>query len=258
MRKLRWWGYLCALALLAGCQSMNQPKVNANVSHPAKDLAGNPYVLVVGDELVTSEFTQEVIADHPMWTAAGSAVGSMEESGSVLARLPALLAAKHYDVVVIEAGMYDVSDPVWDDVSACGDKTVSPNIQTCTNLETMVTLIHKAGAKAIMCLGPSIQSGSVGTPLLEADSGLGFEEYMFYRGWTIGYDPPPTEPDEPDWIIEMWQAMGQTDTGEGNDPIAGSIDWTDDGVHYNATGAQLAASATDTAISQLKVNWGLR
>jgi hypothetical protein len=228
-----------SLILVAGCSS-SMPHPQANISHPARDIVGNPYVLVIGDALVTAWGANT--ANQPMWTFAGSPAGSQEVSGSVLARLPALLASRHFDVIVVLVGTIDMVDLTWQ--VPCGIMEIAPE-QTCQNMSDMASLAHNAGAKVLFCTVPyTLDIGQAGTQLFDENPYLTINEDEFNRG--VLQDPfLDTGGMQEDGIVNISSA-------------AEGITWTTDGLVPNDTGAQLFTSVTQGAIAGLRGNWGAR
>src|SRR5277367_2215305 len=145
--------YVLSLVLLAGC-SASMPHPQANISHPIRDTEGSPYVLIVGDELVPA---WQATTNQPLWTWAGSA--TLETSGSVLARLPALLKVRHYDVLVVLVGIGDITTPAGN--YFYGSCDIVADTDTCYNLDQMVLLAHAAGTKMLVCTLPYVTDPAI-------------------------------------------------------------------------------------------------
>ena len=134
------------LILATGCSTQFQPAPHG----PQKDLATTPTVLFVGDNQMASWYTAGNLAQHPGWVNGGTVGQAYETSDSVLARMPQLLADHPSDVVVILAGVFDMTQTSWQ--PPCG--------QTCNNLMSMINMAQKAGSKVILCSFPDIEAGS--------------------------------------------------------------------------------------------------
>lgn len=246
------------LALLAGCGNlgkitMNPPETSSDLSAhnthgPKASLIHMPNVSILANQQASGWLTPEVLKDNPFWTAYLPVPGTpYESSAETLARLPAILD-KNPDVLVIMAGIFDLTnDPTWDYPANCPT--------TCTNITSMIVQAHQAGAKVIWCLGPLIQYGSAGTPLITNPARLlplDIEEWYFYR-IPANYIQAPL-PEGADGVVLLFQAVGQTADGRGQKvDTAAALDWTDDGVSPNANGASLFTNAVLPAIQNLEV-----
>jgi hypothetical protein len=174
-----------------------------------------------------------------MRTFAGSPIGTQEATSSIEARLPALLAANRYDVVVVDAGIFDMTDPMWD--PPCGDATY----QTCNNLDLIATDAHAAGAKVIFCTLAETEAGSAGTPVLDENQFLLINEGDFNRIMTLGF-------------TQVENAVTDIEAATSGTPTSPATAWTDDGLTFNALGASEATAAAQATISTLHINWGTR
>lgn len=222
--------FVVFLSWLSGCgavQQQQQPGVQA-------DRVRTPYVLVLGDDLVTSWGTPEVQQTHPMWTFAGPLVGTQETSGSALARLPALLKVRHYDVVVLATGTEDIqTDPSWN--APCGYGATVP-AQTCLALSQMAVLIHAVEGKVLISTIPYTDDQST-IPIIDIrENKLLFDYGMRGTGYPL-------------------DQLGQDGVNDIQAALAGTT-WSDDDVLFNPAGALAATSVTELAISKLSGDWG--
>ena len=238
------------LVTLAGC-SAPLPTVHPDLSRPARPVTTHdPYVLIVGDAMVTSWGTPEVKAANPQWIFAGSAPGAMENTGSILQRTPAAiingnpLNPGHPDVVVILAGVFDLVSPGWQ--QPCGGD--DPLTATCSNIQQMTDLAVKAGAKVIVCNIPGIEdigSGPIsGSTLLAQDPGLQADEGSYAIFLEQGFE----NPDLTGWKETALLSLNETAIGMG---------WTDNGVTPNASGAELFTSLVQAAVAPMKAGGAL-
>jgi hypothetical protein len=231
-----WRGSIFAVLVFLGGCSASMPHPQAKISHPEKDGVGTPYVLVIGDESVTAWGTPDIQQSHPLWTFAGSPLGTEETSGSVLARLPELLAAKHYDVVVVDVGVFDIASPTGNDFP--GQCTGAVPTDTCYNLDQMGLLAHAAGAKILVCTLPYTTDPSIVAAYPEIEE----SESLFDR--FLG--------EETDFDIDNRTQDGNVDL----DVATEGVNWG--GLLPNPAGAQVFTIWAETAIEQLKGNWGAK
>jgi hypothetical protein len=225
------------LTLATGCSTMQSNPAAPHHLYPPEEFQHNPKVLFVGDNQLSSIFTPEVIAQRPMWVNGGTPAGQgYETSGSVLARMPGLLSAHPSDVVVIMAGNFDMIDPTWD--YPCGDHA-APILQTCVNVLEMIALAQQSGSKAVLCTSPFIEAGSAGTPLIDNTLVTPNEEW-YYRTLQQGVDNPNLTGWHEDAFADIARAVVD-------------MNWTDDGVLFNAEGAELATEVVEASIIPLQV-----
>jgi hypothetical protein len=224
---------LCLCLGISGCSSMS--------IHPPgsfqKDSGHTPTVAVIGDPLVSSWGAADIRQQNPLWTFYGSPAGKSETSGQVLARMPGILAASQPDVVVILVGTFDMtSDPDWIPPCSGANNTDPATTQTCESIFGMLNLAHGAGAKALLCTLPiTLAESPLGTNQLNGNE-YGFNENLFR---VKGLGTPPNVFSE-DGIIDIASAVEGTS-------------WTDDGLLFNASGAQSATSAAQAVIARLHV-----
>ncbi len=185
---------------------------------------------------MASWYTAGNLAQHPGWVNGGTPEGQpYETSDSVLARLPDLLAAHPSDVVVIMAGIFDMTEASWE--PPCG--------QTCSNEMAMIDLAQKSGAKVILCTPPFIEAGSAGTPLLNANPNIGSNEEYYYHQVMLGLRIGSSIGWNEDGFADMALAVEEEQTS--------GTDWTDDGVTFNSAGAELATEIIEAQITPLQV-----
>lgn len=233
--------FMC-LIVITGCSSgglKSQLAVKPVAIH-------NPYVLVIGDRLVTSWGTPAIMAANPMWTFAGSTEANPQEiSGSVEMRTPGdLLLANpadpgHPDVVVFLVGTFDMEDTTWQGPCDAENTSALATIQTCTNVEAMIGLAKAAGSFVIVCTLPITAAGnetdSLGNQLLTANPSLSGNELIYNRNLGIVQGQPGWKEDK---IVDLAGAVAGTD-------------WTDDGATPNDAGAELFTSLIQAAITKI-------
>ena len=202
------------------------------VSHlPQKSLVHMPTVAVVGDSLAAAMVAQ-VQQQYPLWVNDGSR--GQETSGSVLNRLPAILAT-HPDVVVILAGTFDIANVNWDQPCGSTDQDTALGIDTCDNLLQMIALSQSAGSKVILCTIPLTTEAT----LLNANPDMLGNEDLYDRNLRL---------------VTGFQAPGWTEDGLVDlEAALVGVTWTDDGLLPNSSGAQAMASVIAAQIAQFDV-----
>lgn len=149
---------LLVLAALFGCGTSGTSGTGTEhpnevgVGGPAKALIHNPTVVIIGDSVVQAWGSQNT---NPLWTFQGSPAGVQETTEQILARF-GQATALHPDIIVIEAGVYDVAQ--WAAMAGTGTGGVSPCTapvpNACTNIQQMITEATNAGVYVIVCTIP--------------------------------------------------------------------------------------------------------
>ena len=167
----------------------------------------NPTVVFVGDTLSESLV---MFANNERWLF--NQVQPDPQSGIVLQSFPAALAAKP-DIIHILVGTYDVQNyPDWPE--PCGDPA-TPAIDTCPNLESMVTQAKTAGIQVVLGTIPPLGPDATIRPYEPTDSVpdniTAFNQYLrtavaspgspLYKLPLIDYYAALADPNLPQWNL---------------------------------------------------------
>jgi hypothetical protein len=165
--------------------------------------------------------------------------------------------------LIILVGTFDMANPAWQ--APCGpeagitDPYVRPKasteattnslapIETCQNVSAIYALAHAQGIKVLLCSVPlTTDAGAAGEAIInqnpldtehaEEDFDFRMEEGIFIEGGLVDGD------------VYIMQAI---ETGLDGTAETNIVDWTDDGLNPNATGALAFTSAAQETISAL-------
>jgi hypothetical protein len=221
-------------------------------------LPPGPTVVILGDSIVNAWLTPQVLAQHPQWISQSSPAGVVyETTAEVLAREPQALAL-HPDILVIEAGTWDLANPDQDQPSICGGQ---PFITPCQNIQTMVTNAQAAGIYVIVCMIPPWGDGPLATQIDQTNP-PGFD---YSRGGNAGWLAYglgfPTEggvTNNPH-LVDFYQLLSDGGyTSPAEDAFVYLPQYTTDGVNPDAAGGQVMTQALQAAIGASKLGAALR
>jgi hypothetical protein len=254
---------LIILLLLAGCGGGSLPGSSMSLSPsavgyggPSRGVIHDPVVWVAGDSLVGAWGNSQIQQQNPLWSfypppvdpATGEVDSVNETSGALLTRMQTLLAAPPYpNVLIILVGTYDMLAPGLNWETPCGDPAPADN--TCQNLDAIYTLAHSKGIKVLVCDVPyTDDAGAAGTALLNQYPELMPDEQLMDFYFT---DSAGGFPNTSDGIVDIEGAIAGEPVDGAYAPPA--IDWTDDGLNPNATGALAFQAVAEAAVAGLKV-----
>lgn len=258
-RSLSRWFWLVLLALsLAGCGVAPKPapEITAKVDGPA--IAGNPYVVILGDSIVAA-WSQQGITAQPGWVWLGTPQDADQEetSAQVLGRIQQALQYKP-KVLIVLAGTWDTA---LNPYPAAQGVCVDPNAP-CASLSGIVTAANAIGTFVILCTVPPWGDGPLADQLdpVNPNDNLGsLNQWMLhYGGGSPGIQPtdPPIAPYPAGMTVLDVHALlavngedGQSDDYLDSDGDVYIASYTVDGVNPNTAGAQVMTNAAATAVA---------
>lgn len=232
---------LLVLTVLTGCGGQG---THPNIVQRAQGIH-NPRVVIVGDSTMTAWLTPAVLAANPLWTAQTSPLDVQETSTQLLARLP-LAIGLHPDVIVLEAGVWDLVQPQVNGGYLLCTAESFPDQVICNNVITMVHDIQQAGIYCIIVtvppwgVGPLANTESIDTQLQE-------DNILTFNKWIIST-----------YSDNAYVSILDFHTLLAGPPIPGVVNlvyvaaYTDDGVNPNAAGGQVMTQAATTQIAATK------
>jgi hypothetical protein len=240
--------------LLTGCGGYVQPPTALpNIKGPQKTLTA-PTVVLIGDSLMSSWLTPQVLTANPSWVAQTSPEGVEETSAEILTRFPAAVALDP-QIIVLQAGTWSmgVAGPSWE----CNWTASQTLDNPCDDISAMVTQAQAAGIYVIVCTIPPWDVGPLATQI---DTTTPEPQTYRYNIGSFNYalldfkEPANFVPigfvDVYGLINDMtgssdpwWEAVTEDDVEYFYDPT-----YTVDGVNPNSAGQQLVLAAVQTEI----------
>lgn len=190
------------------------------------------------------------LGTNPLWIAQVSPQGVQETSAEILARFP-LAVAVHPDIIVLEAGTWDMAPPDQPDFMCQG---TSAYPWPCLNIQSMIQEAKSANIYLIVCAIPPWGNGPLATEINTADPpapGNSRQQNIgFYTSTLLGYAAQDVV------LVDFYTLLsGESFLGQGADDIGWYYlpQYTTDGVNPNAAGAAAMVQATQTAIQHSQV-----
>jgi hypothetical protein len=222
-----------------------------------------PVVWIAGDSLVAAWGNPQIQQANPTWAfypppidpTSGEVDAAAETSGALLTRMQTLLAAtspaSYPEYLIILVGTFDMLAPDW--VAPCGSfngESPAPAANTCANLTAIYTLAHTKGIKVLLCSVPyTTNAGAAGTALINQYPWLVPDEQLM--DLNLLDDDEDGLPNMADGFVDIEDAIDPGSIDGGGDG-APAIDWTDDGLNPNTTGALVFTSTAQAVMTDIK------